>query len=895
MSSRTSSRSLAAAAGRNIVGLGTGASEATRISAPTSQPASRANSSQGLGTGVSQATCVSGSASRPASRANGSWRPSNTSDLLPVREQFLAHPRALTTPHRSAKASDDIGAKDLQVGLPRATGANSKLETRVALDDEQKTALRRVFAWCDADSDGVLNAAEFAAAQRLVAELSPEFDNMAATSIWDSVKNASSGGLVDENSFFQAMHCLTGALKLPRKVLLQGILRQTSGHSSHFDRSVSDLKHALVRNVSSLPGDDSVMAPPPPGPLWRTATGSSTFLLPPGAAGGPAAARVAFKLMQYLAMRTEDCTIIDSELAAKMMGHRRMFKDMLDMTGDICGVHVVAPGSKSTVDLFLMKSPDAEQLFRVRVIGLQLSPGPDLRLVGMGNFDAGPVQQSDIPASLWNEICVQTAVAQSAPEETSLTAPPPPASLERQSSMLGDADLQDAALVLAAVPVARHLFRIKLNLESQARPATHYVMLLPRLKTAEVGHVRYGDHRIAIKQTGSVGCDVKSTSFKNFVISNIQGAQLSNMVIEHEFTAHRVRLQTRAVASASQVMPVPDLSAEERACNLGDDASRAASLRATLDSQGLGRRSGERDIAFAVRLGKALCSGYAYDVAITDSHVRNLPTLIWEQRRGDCSAFNAGFVYALRAFGIPARVSLGFKYGRAVAQACGSVVAPHAEAEFFAEGIGWVPCDATLGLRRLGHDASSALSFVEWRPATMSVAEAQELARVLQMPQDPWQQLVKEGLQNKLEKLINGQVNAKELSAALSTARGISESASLACVDRVMELLGETVQLSTDTFVKCLAAMELGTFRELGTGGGLSETSRAGVKMFEGGPWSGDPLDPKQMKECMMVPEQMHRIMEHVGAENTVMDWSAMWPYGVFTCSYEFEEKPILP
>ena len=77
-----------------------------------------------------------------------------------------------------------------------------------------------------------------------------------------------------------------------------------------------------------------------------------------------------------------------------------------------------------------------------------------------------------------------------------------------------------------------------------------------------------------------------------------------------------------------------------------------------------------------------------------------LPGLIWEKRFGDCSAFNAGFVYGLRAYGVPARVSLGFKYGSAVKTACGSFTATHAQAEFFAEGIGWVPCDATCRLMR---------------------------------------------------------------------------------------------------------------------------------------------------------------------------------------------------
>merc|ERR1712118_351827 len=121
--------------------------------------------------------------------------------------------------------------------------------------------------------------------------------------------------------------------------IVSGLLRQTSKRSTAFDRSVSDFKQALVRNVSNLP-QESPRAAPPPLDLWRTDTGGHSFSYPPGAAGGAPEAQMAFKMIQFLAMRTEDSRFIDAELAARMMGHRKMFKDILDMCGDVRGAHV---------------------------------------------------------------------------------------------------------------------------------------------------------------------------------------------------------------------------------------------------------------------------------------------------------------------------------------------------------------------------------------------------------------------------------------------------------------------------------------------------------------------------------------------------------------------------
>jgi hypothetical protein len=211
----------------------------------------------------------------------------------------------------------------------KVSGGDRKTQKTIAsqpapeLDEELRNAVLSVFKWCDADEDGILNGAEYAAAQRLIAELCPaDFDEAAARSIFEKANDSGTSSLVDEDAFLQAMQLMVDALSIPRRQLLDGLRRQTSKRSSRFDRTVNEFQQALVRNVSNLPESNAVGAPPPL-QLWRTETGGNTFSLPPGTAPGPPAAIIAFKLMQYLGMKTEDSSFIDGELAAKMMGHRQ--------------------------------------------------------------------------------------------------------------------------------------------------------------------------------------------------------------------------------------------------------------------------------------------------------------------------------------------------------------------------------------------------------------------------------------------------------------------------------------------------------------------------------------------------------------------------------------------
>jgi transglutaminase-like putative cysteine protease len=64
-----------------------------------------------------------------------------------------------------------------------------------------------------------------------------------------------------------------------------------------------------------------------------------------------------------------------------------------------------------------------------------------------------------------------------------------------------------------------------------------------------------------------------------------------------------------------------------------------------------------------------------------------------DARRGNCTDFHAIFIGYARALGIPARFTIGFPLP--ADRGAGEVSGYHCWAEFYAEGIGWVPVDAS--------------------------------------------------------------------------------------------------------------------------------------------------------------------------------------------------------
>jgi transglutaminase-like putative cysteine protease len=64
-----------------------------------------------------------------------------------------------------------------------------------------------------------------------------------------------------------------------------------------------------------------------------------------------------------------------------------------------------------------------------------------------------------------------------------------------------------------------------------------------------------------------------------------------------------------------------------------------------------------------------------------------------DARRGNCTDFHAIFIGYARAMGIPARFSIGFPLPSE--RGHGSISGYHCWAEFYAQGIGWIPIDAS--------------------------------------------------------------------------------------------------------------------------------------------------------------------------------------------------------
>ena len=89
-------------------------------------------------------------------------------------------------------------------------------------------------------------------------------------------------------------------------------------------------------------------------------------------------------------------------------------------------------------------------------------------------------------------------------------------------------------------------------------------------------------------------------------------------------------------------------------------------------------------------LGKQLRYGsYALDESIPDD--------LLDGGKGHCGVYSKFFVDMCREAGIPARRCAGFLLGTDPANAAQTIVSAHNWAEFYVEGIGWIPVDPILG------------------------------------------------------------------------------------------------------------------------------------------------------------------------------------------------------
>jgi hypothetical protein len=170
---------------------------------------------------------------------------------------------------------------------------------------------------------------------------------------------------------------------------------------------------------------------------------------------------------------------------------------------------------------------------------------------------------------------------------------------------------------------------------------------------------------------------------------------------------YEVTLRSRRLVPGPPERPVPPLAAAERRASLRAEGfidHDDPGLRRWLRAHDLKRQSGERDLDFAARVLRTLATTHTYRwVPGADPAASTVCGRGW----GECGALSFLFVAALRANGVPARALAG-----RIARASTSDFDPatfHVAAEFFAEGIGWVPADPAVAVGSRGGNVRRAL------------------------------------------------------------------------------------------------------------------------------------------------------------------------------------------
>lgn len=126
-------------------------------------------------------------------------------------------------------------------------------------------------------------------------------------------------------------------------------------------------------------------------------------------------------------------------------------------------------------------------------------------------------------------------------------------------------------------------------------------------------------------------------------------------------------------------------------------------------ARSLGRTKGERDLDFARRafLEIRRSTTYSYPPPSID----RIATHVCRDGTSDCSGLNSLFVALLRSQGVPARVLVGRWATSTVADGTLRGVPyrqTHVKAEFWADGLGWVPVDAGLDIPYTSDEAALA-------------------------------------------------------------------------------------------------------------------------------------------------------------------------------------------
>jgi hypothetical protein len=169
-----------------------------------------------------------------------------------------------------------------------------------------------------------------------------------------------------------------------------------------------------------------------------------------------------------------------------------------------------------------------------------------------------------------------------------------------------------------------------------------------------------------------------------------------SMTLRYEATLVKRTLRARTAEDRSGAPPT--LKREERAINLAPNRQTNfddAAFKAFLDKEKLGRQQGETEIAFARRVYQYGQSHGTYEYR---EDIPRRATDVAESWRTDCGGWANWFVAVLRAGGVPARALVG-RWAKSQDKNIQPSNQGHVKAEFFAEGVGWIPVDLSQAVQ----------------------------------------------------------------------------------------------------------------------------------------------------------------------------------------------------
>lgn len=193
-----------------------------------------------------------------------------------------------------------------------------------------------------------------------------------------------------------------------------------------------------------------------------------------------------------------------------------------------------------------------------------------------------------------------------------------------------------------------------------------------------------------------------------------------DVLVEYEAT-----LVSRSLVKLKPDRPAPVVAALDPKTRRVELASgqymdfHAKPFQQWLDAHGLRRKPSEGEVEFARRVFLEIKAEFQYEFT---ERMDRRASHVCAVGRSDCGGMAIVFASALRAHGVPTRLLAGrwatssgpdSSSGRSNSQV-------HVKAEFFAQGVGWVPVDLSSavlhdrspeGLRYFGHDRGDFVTF----------------------------------------------------------------------------------------------------------------------------------------------------------------------------------------